>query len=347
MIPYIDLRARQSMYMEELKKSVCAVLDSGQYIGGEHVGLIESAMADLFGVRYGVAVGNGTDALTLALQVAGVRAGMEVVIPAFSFFATIGAVLRLRATPVIVDVREDRPLMDTSKLFERIGSNTAAIVPVHLFGDFVSVSFDGCPIVDDASQALNLQRARFNGHIAALSFYPTKVLGAMGDAGMVLTPHEDTAQSVRQLANHGYVHGRSFERICGHSGYNSRMDAIQAVGLRVSLRYLEQAIAKRRTIAHRYDEAFAGAALKRDDDSAIPTYNITHPERDRVQRELAEDGIGTKIYYPYTLDQLPVFRGESAPNAHRFSKELLALPCHEGLSEEEISYIIDKVSKRL
>ena len=202
-------------------------------------------------------------------------------------------------------------------------------------------------MVDDAAQGLGFGRPRLNDDIAALSFYPTKVLGGLGDSGMVITSNAEKERAVRKLSNHGFSKEQDFKKILGHTGYNSRMDALQAAGLLVSLTFLEKAIEKRRGIAERYDEAFGRFAMPRDVDSAVPVYNIQHHDRDALQDGLADDGIGTKVYYRYTLNQVSCLTKSDAPNAERFSRELLALPCHEGLSEQQILYVIEKVRNRL
>lgn len=346
-IAMVDLAARHARVAEAVEQRVLQVLRSGRYVGGPVVEEAEARVAALLGRAHGVGVNSGTDALKIALMAMGVGPGDEVIAPAVSFFATAESILHTGATPVLVDVRPDRPLLDPDAVRRALTPRTRAIVPVHLFGDDAGRFDVGVPVVDDSAQVVGAAPACGAGAMAAVSFYPTKVLGAAGDAGLVATDDAELAQRARRLGSHGmprfYVH----ERVAGHVGGNTRLDALQAAVLLGHLDDLPARIARRREIAARYDAAVPGLSLPRDPGSCLSVYCIRHPRRDAVQAALGQHGIGTAVYYPLPMNAQPLLGGDmaaaerSTPHAVSFCREALALPCHASLSDADVERVID------
>jgi len=343
MVPFVDLVARHSRVAQQAEKALLAVLRSGQWVGGPVVQNAEAAIARIGGKNHAVGVGNGTDALTLALMAIGVRAGDEVLVPAVTFFATAGAVLRLGAKPIVVDVLPDLPLIDPEAAKQKLTAKTTAVIPVHLFGLTAPKISLGIPVVDDAAQAMGANPPVGHGVIAATSFYPTKVLGVAGDGGAVLTNDANLASRVRKLANHGMVAPHVHEAHEGHVGWNSRLDGIQAALLLAHLDDLPSRLERRRQIAQQYDEAFADQAVPHNAGSPVSVYVLLHPERDRVAQDLQNKGIQTAIYYPHSLSQQPAIASEPTPNADRFCAQALALPCHATLNAQQVDTVIAAV----
>ena len=340
-VPYIDLTVRYENYHQELITSISDVIVSGRFIGGKKVDEIEQKIAALFGGATGIGVASGTDALTLSLQALNVQVGDEVIIPAVSFFATAGAVMRIGAIPVVVDVLSELPIIDSNAIQNAITPKTAAIIPVHLFGGFAEIPDFGIPIIDDSAQAVGGSPPRFQGELAVVSFYPTKVLGAFGDGGMVIAKTQELGGYVRKLANHGMTEPHLHHKICGHVGINSRLDSIQATILLCMLKRMEKGLRFRQQIAQKYDEAFPQLCLPKDSGTPIGVYIIRHPKRDDLSKVLHKLGVGTSIYYPRSLATQPcVPRRFATPNAEIFCRESLALPCYEGMSEEQVNWVI-------
>jgi dTDP-4-amino-4,6-dideoxygalactose transaminase len=339
-VPFQDLAAAHARTAVKTEAAVLEVLRSGQYVGGPRVEALEAAIAARMGRRFGVGVSCGTEAIILSLQAAGVRPGDEVILPAVSFFATLGAVIHSGAVPVVVDVLPDRPLMDPELAARAITPRTRAIVPVHLFGD-VAPEVAGATIVDDAAQAIGIPT---KGAFATLSFYPTKVLAGAGEGGMILVDDPAQRDALRLLRNHGMARAHEPERVDGVVGKNARMDAIQAVVLLARLDDLDASIATRRAIASRYDVAFGALALRRSPASPISSYVIRHPARDRLRAALARHGIDTQVYYPRPLS---AFVGARAPQAERFCAECLAIPCHATLTTAQVDHVIAAVAEEV
>lgn len=345
----IDLAARHARVAAAVEARVVEVLRSGRYIGGPVVAQAEQAAAGLLGRRHGVGVGSGTDALTLALKALGVGPGDEVIVPAVSFFATVESVLHTGATPVFVDVLPDRPLLDPRAAAAAVGARTRAIVPVHLFGDTAPAPEVGVPIVDDCAQSIGCTPPPLRGVLAAVSFYPTKVLGAAGDGGLVATDDPDLAATVRRLGSHGMSAPNVHHLVRGHVGGNSRLDAVQAAVLLGHMDSLAQRVARRRELAGRLDQELAPLPIPRDPGSPVSVYVIRHPQRDRLQAALQAQGIHTAVYYPMALTAQEVVGGDAAraraltPHAAAFCAEALALPCHEDLDDADVMRLIQAV----
>ena len=341
----VDLCARHADVADAVEAAVAKVLRSGRHVGGPVVAELESELAARNGCVGAVGCNSGTDALRLALQAVGVGPGDEVIVPAVSFYATAEAVLQLGAVPRVVDVLEDRPLMDPERAAAAMGSRTRAIVPVHLFGALApDLDHLGLPVVDDAAQAVVGTPSRCRGQLSAVSFYPTKVLGAAGDGGLVLGRDPELLERVRRAANHGQVGDDQFAAVgtfgvCG----NSRLDPLQAAILMVHLQRLDSRIARRRAIAARYAVEFGDLAVAHDPQGPVSVFAIRHPQRDALAEALRGRGVATRVYYRRPLSAQPLVPDAPTPRADRFCAEVLALPVHADLDDAQVDHILAAV----
>lgn len=344
MIRMADTAARHARVAPAVEAAVLGVLRSGRYVGGPVVDEARRRLAASFGWGFGVTTNSGTDALIYALLALGIGPGDEVIVPAVTFFATAGAVVRVGAEPVIADVRADLPLLDAGRL--PVGPRTRAILVVHLFGEPCRLDPSGLPpLVDDLAQCAGATPAPRHGVIGAVSFYPTKTLGAAGDAGLVLTDDPDTEQALLRLTHHGmptpYVH----ERVRGAVGANSRMDAVQAAVLLAHLDDLPARVAARRATAARYDAELPAwaARLPRHPSHPVHHYVVRVPRRDALRARLAAAGVESALYYPASLAAQPALDGcrrAPTPEADRFCAEALAIPVHECLVGDDVDRVI-------
>lgn len=362
-VPLVDLVAQQREIAEEIGPRIQAIFDSAAFIGGTAVAEFEEAYARHIGVEHVVGVANGTDALELALRVADVGAGDEVVVPANTFIATVEAVSRIGAIPVLVDVDADQLLIDPVEAEQAITNRTKAIVPVHLFGQtapmerLLKLSEEyGIAVVEDAAQAQGSQRsgrpAGGFGIAAGTSFYPGKNLGAAGDAGAVLSNDADVAARVRTIAAHGsdrkYVHDVV--------GFNSRLDAVQAVVLHAKLRRLTEWNELRRTAAARYVELLAdvpGVRLPVPDpvnEDVWHLFVVQVDERDRVLAELNAAGIGAGIHYPTPVHLTGAYahlgrRLGDFPTTEAAAQRILSLPLYPHITVAQQEYVADVLTR--
>ena len=339
-IPLVDLATQHREVADEVRRGIARVVERSAFILGEEVADFEDAFARFVGVRHCVGVGSGTDALELALRALGVGPGDEVILPANTFIATALAVLRAGATPVLVDCDPETLLIDVAAARPRVSARTAAVIPVHLYGQMAPVE-ELAPIGPasrrgrrpGAWRAPQRCAAGAAGRIAATSFYPGKNLGAYGDAGAVLTARRDVAARVRALRNYGSE--RKYEHPA--LGFNSRLDTLQAVVLRAKLARLAAWNATRRAAAARYDELLAGVPGVVRPRTAPGNEHVWHlyvvrvPRRDLVLRRLLAAGIGAGVHYPLpihlqgALRALGHGRGDF-PCAERAAAEVLSLP---------------------
>jgi dTDP-4-amino-4,6-dideoxygalactose transaminase len=339
MVPFVDLAARHAEAAEAVEERVLAVLRSGRWIGGPMVAEAEGIAARWLGRERAVGTGSGTDALILALQALGIGPGDEVVVPALTFFATAGAVLAVGATVAVADVDEDG-LLDVASAERLIGPATRAIIPVHLFGNVVRMASD-LRVVDDAAQAIGAEPAPGFGDLTATSTYPTKTWGAAGDGGFVAGDDPELLERVRALGNHGIVEPHVHDRVCGHAGRASRLDALQAAVLVGHAGVLPERIARRRELAALYDAGLPPGIrpLPRQPGSGVQQYCALVQDRDGLVRRLAARGIGAAVYYPRPLHHQPALRGCRAgptPVAEHLCAHLVALPIHDvGAAEVE------------
>lgn len=338
-----DPAARHARVATAVESAVLEVLRSGRYVGGPVVDEARRRLATSFGWRFGVTTNSGTDALVYALLALGVGPGDEVIVPAVTFFATAGAVARVGAIPVVADVRDDLPLLYPAVLPLR--ERTRAIIAVHLYGEPCPLPPLAVPVVDDLAQCAGAAPAPRSGIIGAVSFYPTKTLGAAGDAGLVLTDDPATEVALLRLTHHGMASPYVHERVNGAIGANSRMDAVQAAVLLAHLDDLPARIAARRAIAARYDAELPRwvRRLPRHASHALHQYVVRVPRRDALRAAFAEAGVETAIYYPASLAAQPALAGfphAPTPNADAFCAESLALPVHECLSPRDVDQVL-------
>jgi dTDP-4-amino-4,6-dideoxygalactose transaminase len=352
----LNLQRQYAQVGSQIEAAVSQVLREGQYILGPAVERFESVLAQQCGVRYAVALSSGTDALLLALMALKVRPGDEVIVPAFSFFASASVIARIGAVPVFVDIDPTSYLLEPKTVAAAVTAKTAAVIPVHLYGqmcDIEALSSLGLPLVEDAAQAIGAERNGLRpgvvGALAALSFYPTKNLGGAGDAGALLTNDETLARECRALRVHGQ-YGQHDHRLLGG---NFRMDAIQAAVLSVKLQYLPQWTSRRRELAGRYQRGLGPGVAKPVVLDGLRhvfhQYVIAHPRRDALAAHLATAGIDTAVHYPKPIPRQPCFcelpEGKASfPGAERAAAQVLALPIYPELRDDEQDYVIDQVN---
>jgi dTDP-4-amino-4,6-dideoxygalactose transaminase len=361
-IPIVDLKAQLAGIRHEVDEAVARVLSSAAYVQGEDVRLLEREFADFCGAAHACAVANGTDALHLALRAYGIGPGDEVVTVADTFIGTGEAVLLAGARPIFVDVEAATHTMDPSKLEAAITPRTRLILPVHLYGhpaDMTAIGEiarrHGLPVLEDAAQAHGAEwcgkRAGALGHAACFSFYPTKNLGACGDAGMVTSSDDAFVARVRQIANHGAGSHR-YENVV--LGTNSRLDTLQAAILRVKLRHLERWNAERAERAAAYSKALDGVAGVRTPRerpgarSAWHLYTVRVEERDALADHLKARGISTAIHYPRPIHlqgSMALLGGKEGdlPVSELLSREVLCLPLYPELRTEDLRRVADEV----
>lgn len=357
-IPLVDLAAQHREVAEEIATGWARVVERSAFILGEEVGRFEEAFASFCGVRHCVGVANGTDALEIALRAVGVAAGDEVILPANSYVASAFAVTRLGAIPVLVDVDPDHLLIDPARVVERLGPRTRAVMPVHLYGQCAPVDEllaclpERVAVVEDASQSQGARRhgatAGGLGAVAGMSFYPSKNLGAYGDAGGVLSNDEEIARRVRVFANQG---SESRDRHVVR-GANSRLDTLQAVVLAAKLRRLSAWNAARAAAAARYEELLdAIASVRRPgvlpgNEHVWHLYVVRVPDRREVVRQLRGSGIGVGVHYPVPIHLQEAFadlghRPVDFPVAERAALEVLSLPMYPHLTQAQQERTVD------
>jgi dTDP-4-amino-4,6-dideoxygalactose transaminase len=372
-VPLLDLQAQYRPIRDEILAAMTRVADSQRFIMGPEIDALEQELAALLGIRHAITVSSGTDALLLALMALDIKAGDEVITPTYSFFATAGCVSRLGARPVLVDIDPVTFNIDPAHAIAAITPRTKAMMPVHLFGQ--SADLDpivdaanraGVPIVEDAAQAIGATyHGRPVGGIGAFgcfSFFPSKNLGAFGDAGLVTTNDDALAERARLLRTHG-MRPRYYHHVVGA---NFRMDALQAAVLRVKAPHLAAWTDARRANAATYRELFSAAGLHRAPPLRGQTPGLTLPveapacrhiynqfvirttERDALKRHLDAEGIGNEIYYPVPFHVQPCFAdlGYAAgafPHAERAAAESLAIPIYGELTRGQQERVVSAI----
>ncbi|HTK69846.1 MAG TPA: DegT/DnrJ/EryC1/StrS family aminotransferase [Candidatus Eisenbacteria bacterium] len=355
-VPLLDLGLAHREIAEELKKDFERVLTSGQFILGSEHDAFERELAQATGLTHAIGLSSGTSAITLALQAVGVGPGDEVILPAFTYFATASAVAHAGATPVFADVEPRRFGLDPASVESRIGPRTKAILAVHLYGLACELApltrmaqTRAIPLLEDAAQAIGatdqgvpVGKADAG---ATLSFFPTKNLGALGDAGAFVTDRDDVAWRVRLLSRQGDAGDYRHTAI----GTNARLDALQAAFLRTKLRHLEAWVEARREAAEAYRRALAGAPVKLPEEPAgtkhtYHQFTIRAERRDALQTYLREQGVATRIYYPIPLHLQPAFahlgHGPGAfPVSEQLASEVISLPLFPGITREQIERV--------
>jgi aminotransferase EvaB len=349
-IPVWDYRDEYEEERDDVLGAVDQVLRSGRLILGESVAAFEREFAAYCGTAHGIGVNSGTDALTLALRALDLKPGDEVLTTANTAIPTVSAIVAAGGVPRFVDIRPDTYLLDPSELAASVTSRTRCILPVHLYGqcaDMMVVNTvaarHGIAVLEDCAQSTGATqhgcRAGAMSDIAAFSFYPTKVLGAYGDAGLVTTSDGALASRVRRLRVYG-TDGRYFAE---EQGWNSRLDELHAEILRRKLRRIDRYIARRRELARRYDQQLAGLGLTLPatadgNEHVYHLYVVRHPERARIIAELTRQGIGVGIHYPWPIHLMPAYASLGyqegvLPETERAAREILSLPMYPTLSD--------------
>jgi dTDP-4-amino-4,6-dideoxygalactose transaminase len=355
-VKLLDLTAQYLTIRREIRKAIDDVCDAQSLILGPGVERFEKELAGYCQTKHAIGVSSGTDAILCALMALGIKAGDEVICPSFTFFATAGCIARVGATPVFADIEPESFNISPAAIAAKITPKTRAIIPVHLFGqcarmeEINSVAAQhGVTVIEDAAQAIGAKRhgkaACSMSFAGCLSFYPTKNLGAFGDAGAICTNDDDFANTCKLLRVHGSAHTYHHKLIGG----NFRIAAIQAAVLDVKLKYLDSWHEARRRNAAIYTQMFTGTRIKppvieEGNYSIYNQYVVRVPSRDAVKEKLAKAGIGSAVYYPLGLHMQECFRDlsippGSLPETERACAEVLALPIYPELKEEELRYV--------
>lgn len=368
-VPLVDLIAQYNSIKDEIDEAIHRVVEDGQFILGPEVEAFEKDMEAYCDTKFAVGVASGTDALLLSLLACGIKPGDEVITTPFTFIATAETITQCGAKPIFVDIDRETYNMDAAEIEAKITEKTRAILPVHLYGQSADMSTIlelarkyNLKVIEDCAQALGAKykgrKVGSLGDAGCLSFFPSKVIGAYGDGGMVVTNSPEVAERVEVLRNHGCKE-KYYHLI---PGFNSRLDSLQAAILRVKLRHLDEWIELRRQKAALYSQ------LLSEIDGVEPPYAAPHSlhifnyytirlkdsriNRDRLQEHLSSQGIATAIYYPLSLHLQEVYKSLSYkpgdfPESENAQEEVLSLPMHPELSEEHIRTVAETTSKYL
>jgi dTDP-4-amino-4,6-dideoxygalactose transaminase len=362
-VPLLDLRAQHAAIRDEVLPALEALVDSQLFILGNPVEQLEREIAQLSHTRYAVGCASGTDALLLAFKALDCGPGDEVITTPFTFFATAGTIHNVGAKPVFVDIEPRTFNIRPDAAAAARTSRTKAVVPVDLFGQMspveeVATALRGVPVIEDAAQTIGARRSidgewRMAGEVATIgtfSFFPSKNLGGYGDGGMMVTNDEGLAARLKRLRMHGGAKQYFHDEV----GFNSRLDALQAVVLSAKLPHLAAWSAKRRENAAYYDAAFTDLAdvatpyIDPANESIFNQYTIRVAKRDALQSSLKERGIGTSVYYPLPLHLQPCFaylgyKEGSCPESERAAKEVLSLPIYPELTRAQLDEVVSGV----
>lgn len=362
-VPLLDLRAQHAGIRDEVVPALLSLIEEQRFILGEPVERLENSIAELSGVRHAVGCASGTDALLLALRALDVGRDDEVITTPFTFFATAGTIHNVGARPVFVDIEPRSFNIDPDAIAGAITARTRAVVPVDLFGqiaplEHVSRAAGDLPVIEDAAQSIGARRlvdgswqsAGSAATIGTFSFFPSKNLGGYGDGGMVVTQDEAINERLRRLRTHGSVKTYYHEEV----GYNSRLDALQAVVLQAKLPHLAEWSRRRRENAAFYDAAFADVPevvtpwVDPQNESIYNQYTLRAERRDDLQTHLTAMGIGSAIYYPLPLHLQPCFaylgyEPGSCPEAERASREVISLPVYPELTQVQLDEVVSAV----
>src|SRR5690606_29445610 len=357
-IPFLELKSMHQHLGEELKEKFAEVLAEGVFSAGKEVEALESCVAEIFGLPNAIACSNGTDALELSLKVLGIGYNDEVIVPALTWISTAEAVANVGAKPVFCDVNEEG-LMTPETVEPSISPKTKALIPVHLYGKMVDMAqlteFAGdqrLKVVEDAAQAFGARQqgrgAGSFGDTGCFSFYPTKNIGALGEAGLITCKDNAVAQQIRIHLNHG----QSERDVHPLQGRNSKIDSLQAAFLNVKLRHFGSWQTIRKKLAAIYLHKLKDIAALRlpegilEEDHNAHLFAIQTARRDALKQYLEQQGIGTAIHYPKPIHMTEAFRSHnSLPMSEKISKSTLSLPLHPYLKEEEVEWICEKVRK--
>ena len=364
-VPILDLKAQYATIKDEIQAAVNGVLENQHFILGPEVKALEKEIAEYCGTKYAVGVASGTDALILGLRACGVGPGDEVIVPSFTFIATADAVSLLGGEPVFADIDPDTFNLDPKSVERRITPRTKAIVPVHLYGQSADMDpilalakAHNLKVIEDTAQAIGAtykgRKTASMGDVGCISFFPSKNLGGYGDGGMVVTNSDEVAKHLMSLR----AHGSTKKYLSDEQGWNSRLDELQAAILRVKLRHLDQWSIQRREAARRYDNLLQGlpgiVTPKRSGfgDHVFHQYTVRVPQRDLMQKRLAEAGVTTMIYYPHPIHLQPIYaslgyREGDLPVTEAACKQVFSLPMFPELTPEQSEYVSSALMRAL
>ena len=361
-ILFLDLKRQYLSIKTEVDAAVQSVIDEHRFVGGEVVSNFEKAFAKAHKVKHCIGLGNATDALFVILKSLGIRNGDEVIVPAHGWLSAAEMVSLCGATPVFADVEMKRFGLDPKSVEEKITVRTKAIIPIHLYGQICEIEAlaelakkHQLYLIEDAAQAHFAERdgktAGSWSIASAFSFYPSKILGAFGDGGAILTNDDIFAKQCRMFANHGGLSKNDHQV----KGINSRLDTLQAAVLNVKLNHVEKWIEARNRIAKRYSEAFTAIegiitpAVNETEIHNFHIYCIRAKKRDALKAHLQNAGISTEIHYPLASPLTSAFnsndKSDDFPNSFQLQNEVLSLPIYPELTEAEIGYVIEKVKE--
>jgi dTDP-4-amino-4,6-dideoxygalactose transaminase len=362
-VPLLDLRAQHATIRDEVVPALLGLVDSQQFILGQPVERLEAQVAELSHTKHAIGCANGTDAILLAMRALDIGRGDEVITTPFTFFATAGTIHNVGATPVFVDIESETFNIAPAAIGAAVTSRTKAVIPVDLFGQMaaieqVAAAVPGIPVIEDAAQSIGARRKidgqwRMAGEpatIGTFSFFPSKNLGGYGDGGMIVTQDERIAARLKRLR----VHGGAKQYFHDEVGYNSRLDAVQAVVLSAKLPHLAAWSAKRRENACYYSGALAGITgvktptIDANNESIFNQYTIRAERRDDLQAFLKKKEIGSSIYYPLPLHLQPCFaylgyRRGSCPESEKAASEVLSLPIYPELTRAQLDEVAGAV----
>lgn len=362
-IPLLDLKAQYASIKTEVNAAIQEVLESQHFILGPKVDQCEKAIAAYSKCSHGIGVSSGSDALLACLMAENIGPGDEVITTPYTFFATVGAISRLGATPVFVDIDPATYNMNVSQIAAKITKKTRAIIPVHLYGQIADMDpvmqlaeQHNLIVIEDAAQAIGAEykgrRAGSIGHYGCFSFFPSKNLGAIGDAGMIVTNDAQRADKLKVLRGHG-AKPKYYHRIVGG---NFRLDAIHAAVVSAKLPHLDSWTAGRQHNARRYDQLFRDAALPitlpvvNTDRHIFNQYVIRSSSRDQLQAFLQKKGVGSEVYYPVPMHLQDCFaylgvKAGAFPESERAAKESLAIPVYPELNDAQAKYVVESIAE--
>ena len=377
-IPALDMKAQIAPIRKEIDKAIADVIDRGGFILGEEVKKLEEEICKYTGSQYAIGVSNGTDAISLALEALGIGRGDRVLCPAFTYYATAGAIANIGAVPVFIDIDPKTYCIDPALLEKHLTGQPKAIIPVHLYGQCADMDAvlkiakeHNLKVIEDTAQAfgaichceerrrsLPADKAGTIGDCGTVSFFPGKNLGACGDAGMVLAQDKTIAEKLRRLRNQGADASNKYKHI--YLGHNKRLDTIQGAILRVKLRYLDQWNSKRAENAAYYNEKLADTGLTTP---YLPKTNthIYHQytlrakdkaERDAIVKALQEKDIDARTFYPIPLHLQPCFsylgyKKGDFPESEKAADEVFSIPVYPELTIEQMNYAIEAIKEQL
>src|SRR5712691_9218633 len=372
-VPLLDLKAQYATIKSEIESAIAEVMESQHFILGPKVEQCEQAIAQYSGCSHAVGVSSGTDALLACLMAENIGLGDEVITTPYTFFATVGAIARLGATPVFVDIDSVTYNLDPHQISAKVTAKTRAIIPVHLYGQMAEMDAvmavagkHSLVVIEDAAQAIGAEhkgrRAGSIGHYGCLSFFPSKNLGAAGDGGMIVTNDARRAEKLKCLRAHGSKPKYHHKLVGG----NFRIDALQAAIVTSKLRHLDAWTAARQRNARKYDQLFSEAGLSATGDKSSPVglpkvvtnrhifnqYVIRVSGRDQLQAALHQRRIGTEVYYPIPMHLQECFAylrhgAGSYLESERAARETLALPIYPELSEAQLEYVVESIGASL